>query len=81
LLLPAFGAVMFSLGAQAGFDKLAQRHLYMKDHLTNISAEIQRIKDESFITVRKKLFRVVTFMIDEVTDWRMFIKGKGISKR
>jgi hypothetical protein len=81
LLLPAFGAVMFSLGAQAGFDKLAQRHLYMKDHLTNISAEIQRIKNESFITVRKKLFKVVTFMIDEVTDWRMFIKGKGISKR
>lgn len=81
LLFPAFGAVMFSLKDQAGFDKLAQRHNYMNEQLTNIYNDMQNVKEESFLSVRRKIFRITTFMIEEVTDWRMFIKSKGISKR
>jgi hypothetical protein len=81
LLLPAFGTAAFSLGGQAGFDKLVQRHNYMQEQLKNMSDEINEPKDESFLKIRNRVFKIISFMIDEVADWRMFIKSKGISKR
>lgn len=81
LLLPAFGTVMFALGAQGGFERLGQRHLYMNEQLNRIYEGAEAFRFRTFLGSRKWVLEVVKLMINEVSDWRMFIKSKGISKR
>lgn len=81
LLFPAFGSVMFALATQLGFEQLGQRHMFMKEQLEQISKQKDKLNVMSFFASRKWIYNVVTLLINEVSDWRIFIKGKGIAKR
>ena len=81
LLLPAFGSTIQAIGTQAGFEKLSSQFGFMSEQLKRIYNEDDTQKKWTFLRMRKWISSVVGLMINEVTDWRVFVKGKVIQRQ
>ena len=81
LLLPAIGSVFATIESQAGFNRLSERDTYMVDQIDIFINEFDELENKSFLTKRKWMTNVTEAMIDEVSDWRVFLKSKTISRK
>lgn len=81
LLFPAIGSVFAAIEAQAGFKRLSERHSFMIDQLNIFISEIDELENKPFLIKRKWITNVSESMINEVCDWRVFLKSKVITKK
>ncbi len=81
LLLPAAGTAVFAVAAQAGFDRLGKRYEMMEKQIGAMIDDIDQASRQSYRKLAGIMQSASGLLIEEVSDWRLFFKGKGISKR